>query len=78
MSDSNNPAPDWVGFGVAIMDAWPEYDVDSSELHKLAIEYDLIIPVEGGFDPEKHIDNEDICEPGDDWFLFNWKEEMIH
>lgn len=66
--------PDWEGFGRALMVEWPaNYDVEASELFELALKYHLIRPIEGGFNPDEHIDAECIYpEPGDPWYEYNF------
>ena len=65
--------PDWESFGKAIMSNWPHGDVDGCELQDLAEQFNVIVPCEGGFDPNKHMDIDCVCpEKGDPWFLPNY------
>jgi hypothetical protein len=76
--------PDWEGFGRAMVEfEWPAMrDIEASELFDLAVEFNLVRPIEGGYDPEEHIDAEGIApEKGDPWYEYNFgktaqKEEM--
>ena len=65
-------APDWEDFGRAIMQyGWPTNDIDGSELFDLCLMYGLIRPIEGGFNPDEHIDAEGICpDAGDPWYEY--------
>jgi len=76
-------APDWEGFGRAIMAfGWPAYgDIEATQVFDLALEYRLIKPIPGGYDPDEHVDDEAVSpEPGDPWYEYNfqpiarWKE----
>ena len=64
--------PDWEGFGRAVMENWPEGDLDGFALQDAAKKFGVIVPVDGGFDPEKHSDVFGCAEPGDPWFLINF------
>lgn len=65
--------PDWKAFGKDVMGAWPTGDVDGFYLQDLAEKHHIILPVDGGFDPEKHDDTYAVCpEPGDPWFERNY------
>lgn len=69
-------APDWEGFGRAMMERWPTGDVDEAELFGLSLKYGLIAEVPGGYDPEQHIDAECICpEKGDPWYEYTFRED---
>ena len=65
-------APDWEDFGRAIMQyGWPTSDIDGSELFDLCLMYGLVRPIEGGFNPDEHIDAEGICpDVGDPWYEY--------
>lgn len=64
-------APDWEGFGRAIVDEWPTRQIDGNELFSLAWNFGLIREIAGGFDPDEHIDAEGICpEKGDPWYEY--------
>ena len=65
-------APDWEDFGRAIMQyGWPTNDIDGSELFDLCLMYGLVRPIEGGFNPDEHIDAEGICpDVGDPWYEY--------
>lgn len=68
--------PDWEGFGKAIMERWPEGDVDGFELENIAKRYGVLVEEPGGYDPEKH--GEDFVgdpEPGDTWYVRNYDME---
>ncbi|MGR3476653.1 MAG: Lar family restriction alleviation protein [Sulfitobacter sp.] len=67
-------APDWEGFGRAMLEHWPVRDVDGAELFGLSLEYGLIAEVPGGYDPEQHIDAEGISpEKGDPWYEYTFR-----
>lgn len=64
-------APDWEGFGRALMEDWPTGDIDGSQLFDMSLKYGLIAEVPGGYNPDEHIDAEGICpETGDPWFEY--------
>jgi hypothetical protein len=66
-------APDWEGFGRALLDSWPTNDIEGSELFALSLQFGLIRPIPGGYNPEEHIDAEGICpEDGDPWYEYNF------
>ena len=66
--------PNWEGFSKAVMEHWPGYDLDGGDLQDLAEKFGLITPVEGGFDPDKHHDDDHYgAEPGDPWYTINYK-----
>jgi len=65
--------PDWQAFGMAIMQNWPAGDVDGGELQDLAEKFNIILPCEGGFDPDRHSDDFGVCpEKGDPWYMRNY------
>ena len=69
----NHKAPDWEGFGRAMMGDWPTNDIDGFDLFAMAQDYGLVREVAGGFDPDNHIDAEGISpEAGDDWYEYNF------
>lgn len=69
-------APDWEGFGRAMLEDWPVRDVDGAELFDLSLKYGLIAEVPGGYDPEQHIDAEGISpETGDPWYEYTFRED---
>ena len=71
-------APDWEGFGRAIMDyGWPTtVSIEDADIFDLALEYQLIRKIPGGYDPERHNDAHGTCpEPGDDWYEHNFSGE---
>ena len=64
--------PDWEAFGREIMEAWPEGDVDGFELQEIAHKHRVLVKTK--FDPAKHGAYDDYgAEPGDPWFLRNYK-----
>jgi hypothetical protein len=64
--------PNWEAFGREIMEAWPEGDVDGWALQEIAAKHRVLVEVE--FDPAIHDDDEGYgAEPGDVWFLRNYK-----
>jgi hypothetical protein len=64
-------APDWEGFGRALMEDWPTGDIDGSHLFDMSLKYGLITEVPGGYNPDEHIDAEGICpETGDPWYEY--------
>lgn len=66
-------APDWEGFARDMMDEWPVRDVDGSELFEAALKHRLIREIDGGYDPDQHIDAEGISpEPGDPWYEYTF------
>lgn len=67
--------PDWEGFGRAVMSHWPDSAPDGFDLQALAERYRVILPVDGGFDPEKHADLWGCAEPGAPWYECNYKTE---
>ena len=66
------PKPDWEKFGMSIMANWPTGDVEGGELQYLAVENHILLPVEGGYDPDNHDDEHGCAEPGDPWFVYNY------
>lgn len=70
--------PDWQGFGRAIMEDWAlHFDVDASDKFEWALKFGLLKTVEGGFDPEKHVDRYCEAERGDDWYELNYTPEEV-
>jgi hypothetical protein len=68
---TDTSAPDWEGFARDLLDEWPVRDVDGSELFEAALRNGMIRKIEGGYDPEQHIDAEGICpEKGDPWYEY--------
>ena len=70
--------PDFEGFARAILKDWPVGDIDGAELFDLAIKYQMVEEIPGGFDPEKHSDEHGICPTkGDPWYryAFNTREQ---
>lgn len=66
--------PDWEGFAKAIMENWQEHgDVEASDKFDLACKFNLLIEIDGGFDPERHTDTIGFAEKGDPWFKENWQ-----
>ena len=66
-------APDWEGFSRAIMEEWAAHcDVDAQDKFDLAVKFNLLRPVEGGFDPDQHNSEWYDAEPGDPWYEPNF------
>lgn len=66
-------APDWEGFGRAIMEMWQAHcDLDAADRFEWALKYNLLREVVGGFDPESHDDEWGNAEEGDDWYEVNY------
>lgn len=66
--------PHWEAFGKAIMEYWPEsLEVDCFQIQELAEKHNIILPVKGGYDPEKHGESEYGEEPGDPYFEVNYE-----
>jgi len=62
-------APDWEGFGRAVMDEWQDhYDIEASEKFDLAVRYGVLVKIPGGYDPETHVDNYGGAEKGEPWY----------
>lgn len=68
--------PDWEGFSRAIMDQHFLFDdLEGDVRHKLALKFNLIVQIDGGFDPENqdHRDGDEYgAEKGDAWFKYNF------
>ena len=62
---------DWEKFGRCIMERFCEGDTELCmfDVQQWAEEHGVLEPVEGGFDPEVHIDLTGCCEPGDPFFM---------
>ena len=74
----DHKAPDWEGFGRAMMSDWPTNGIDGSDLFDMAQNYGLVREIAGGFDPDNHIDAEGISpEAGDDWYEYNFGPETL-
>ena len=69
---SDEPKPNWKAFGKAIMEVWPEYDVDGGYLQDMAEKHHIILKVPGGFDPEIHEVIYGCEEPNCKWYLRNY------
>lgn len=54
---------DWATAGV-----FEAMDLDSHEVFDAAKDYGLLVPIEGGYDPEEHDDEHGGAEAGDDWY----------
>lgn len=65
-------SPDWEGFGRAIINHWPESDIDMLELQEMAEKHHIIIKEPNGYDKAKH-GYHAYAVKGDDWFLKNFK-----
>lgn len=70
------PVPDYVNFAKDVMAVWPWGDLDGFDLQDIALAHKLIIPAEGGYNPDLHgIDEEyeDMGgEPGDEYYQRNY------
>jgi hypothetical protein len=65
--------PDFEAFGRTVLADWPVADIDGSDLFDWALACHLIREVEGGFNPDQHIDTECTCpEKGDPWYEYNF------
>ena len=71
---ASDPQPDWEAFGMSIMRYWPQGDVDGAALQDYAIQFGILLPVKGGFNPEIHVDEHGDAAPGDPWFMCNYTE----
>ena len=69
----SKPKPDWEACGKDIMSQWPHGDIDGFDLQDIAEKHNVIVPIPGGYDPEKHGDDEWGAEPGDPYFERNYK-----
>lgn len=66
------PKPNWEAFGKAIMENWQYHcDVDAADKFDLAVEYNILREIPGGFDPETHDDELGDAEKGDPWYELN-------
>lgn len=64
--------PDWEGFGKAIMEEWGAHcDIEASEKFELALKFNVLREIPGGFDPEKHVDAFGCGERGCPWYELN-------
>jgi len=66
--------PDFEGFTRTIMQRNFKYVgwCEDLDFMGVAIKYNIMVPVEGGYDPEKHFDPEGVAEKGDAWFELNY------
>ena len=72
LNEENMPAPDWEGFGRAIMEEWGSHtDLEASDRFELALKFNILREVPGGFNPEIHVDSYYDAEPGDPWYEVN-------
>ncbi|WP_297843003.1 hypothetical protein [uncultured Roseibium sp.] len=62
--------PDWKAFGECILERFCEGDleIDMADVQEWAVKAGVLIPVEGGFNPERHIDVTGYMEPGDEFY----------
>ena len=67
--DFDDFGPDFEGFAKAIIRSWPCGDVDAFYLYAAAVEFGLVRPADGGFNPEIHSDANGYPEVGDQWFV---------
>ena len=71
-------APDWEGFGRAIMDDWQEHcDVDAGEKFDLAVNHGIVCEIPGGYDPDHHVDAYGCAEKGDPWYETNTEADAL-
>lgn len=69
-------APDWEGFGRAMVEDWPTGDIEGSFLFDMALKYGLIKEIPGGYDPDQHEDVYGISpEDGDPWYEYSFGSE---
>lgn len=52
----------------AINDLFSHMDLEASEVFDAAQDNGLLLPIEGGFNPEIHSDEYGCSEPGDPWY----------
>ena len=77
MTDGNtltvaSAEPDYKGFVEAIMDDWAAHgDIDAEEKFDLAVKFNILRAVPGGYDPEKHSSEWYGAERGDPWYEMN-------
>jgi len=65
--------PDFEGFAKDVLAEWPEgFDREAIEIQQMAIKHGLLVPVEGGFDPEQHECPHGCSEAGDPWYFDVW------
>ncbi|MEQ3625934.1 MAG: hypothetical protein ABNH26_08505 [Celeribacter sp.] len=65
-------APNYKGFALAIMEEWQGHvGIDACEKFDLAVRYNILREILGGFDPEKHTDTYGGAEKGDPWYEIN-------
>ena len=66
--------PDFEGFARAIVGDWPgTVGFDADQIFELARNHGLIREIEGGYDPDVHIDAEGIApEKGEPWYEYNF------
>lgn len=71
--------PDWENFAKAVLADWPTGDLDGSVLFELSLQYGMIQEVPGGFNSDRHFDNDGICpEEGDPWYEYTFRGEDEH
>lgn len=64
--------PDWKGFGLAMMRGWGEHcDIDACDRFELAVKFNILVEIPGGFNPEVHDDLWGDAERGDPWYRLN-------
>jgi hypothetical protein len=72
MTNELKPYPDWEAFGRAIMEDWATHlDLDAADKFELAIKHGVLVEIEGGFDPDIHIDSYGGAEKGEPWYKMN-------
>jgi hypothetical protein len=68
--------PDWENFAKAVLADWPTGDLEGSVLFDLSLQYGMIQEVPGGYNSDRHFDNEGICpEEGDPWYEYTFRGE---
>lgn len=56
-------------FGKEMLTDWHQYgDIEGFDRFKIGRKCGVIIPIQGGFDPERHDDEYGQAEVGDDWY----------
>lgn len=67
-----NAEPDYKGFVEAIMEDWAAHgDIDAEDKFDLAVKFNILRAVPGGYDPEKHSSDWYDAERGDPWYEMN-------
>lgn len=70
--ENDHTPPDYEGFTKAVMEEWHEHwDLEASDRFELALKFNILREIPGGFDPECHVSDFDT-EPGDPWYEKNY------